>query len=74
MAWKQKLVDLAERTIATFAQSFVAVVLVDGGLSDLTAVKTGAVAGGLAVLKYAGNFASTWLKNNPEVSTPQSSQ
>lgn len=47
---KDFLLDLAERSVSTFVQAFVAVILVQGGF-EREALFAGAVAGGLAVLK-----------------------
>ncbi len=59
---KAKLIDVAERSLATFAQAFLAVVIVnEGHLSQLTALETGAVAGGFAVAKYLLIQANTFL-------------
>lgn len=55
---KDFLLDLAERSVSTFVQAFVAVVLVQGGF-EREALYAGAVAGGLAVLKaIAASFAN----------------
>ena len=47
------IVDLFERTFATFAQAFLAILIVnEGSLSQITALETAAAAGGLAVAKF----------------------
>jgi hypothetical protein len=61
-AWsKAKIIDLVERTGATFLQAFLAVLVVGGNLSDWTAVKVALVAGGLAVVKFLNIEASKFL-------------
>lgn len=46
-----KVADVAERTLATFGQAFLGVVIVSG-VSQLTALEAAGVAGGLAAAKY----------------------
>lgn len=59
---KKKLIDVGERTLATFAQSFLAILIADQtGVTQLTALKVAAVAGGLAVAKYLMVVASQYL-------------
>lgn len=56
------VVDFVERVGATFVQAFLAVVAVDGGtITDVTALKTGAVAGALAIAKYLAIRANEFL-------------
>ena len=65
---KKNLLDFAERTVATFGQAFLAVVLVHtwtGGAADLVALQTGAIAGALAAGKYAFGKVNLYL-NKPE--------
>ena len=57
---KRAVVDLAERTTATFAQAFLAAVTV-GKVTDLSAVKVAGVAGGYAVAKYLLVAANRYL-------------
>lgn len=68
---KKFLVDLAERSVWTFLQGFAAVVILSGNFS-LDALKLGAVAGGLAVLKavlaYNVGKEDAALPSNDEVS------
>jgi hypothetical protein len=52
MNWKTKLIDLVERSGATFAQAFLSVITVDHHLTQWTAVKIALVAGAYAVAKY----------------------
>jgi hypothetical protein len=53
MKIQKKLVDLAERTGATFAQAFLAAITVDAtGITQVSALKVAAVAGGYAVAKF----------------------
>ena len=58
------LVDVSERTAATFAQAFLAAVTV-GTMTDASALKLGAVAGAYAVGKYLLVEANAYLKRNP---------
>ena len=59
---KATLVDLFERTLATFAQAFLAILIVNQGhLSQITALETAGVAGGLAVAKFLLMKANTFL-------------
>lgn len=46
-----KVADVAERTLATFIQAFLAVAFVTG-VSNLTALEAAGIAGGLAAGKY----------------------
>lgn len=67
---KPVLIDLAERSFATFAQAFLAVLIVNqGSLTQVTALETAAVAGGLAVAKFLLIKANTFLGTTP-ASTP----
>lgn len=50
---KKFMLDLAERSVSTFLQGFVAIVVVQGAFTK-EALLAGAVAGGLAVLKGIG--------------------
>lgn len=59
-AHKKQLVDVCERTVATFAEAFIAVALVSG-VNDLTSVKIAATAGGLAAGKFALAKIDTYL-------------
>ena len=60
------VVDLVERAGATFAQSFLAVIVVNQGtLTQTTALETGAVAGGLAVGKFLLVKANAYLNTTP---------
>ena len=61
---KQKLVDVTERTLATFGQSFLAAAVV-GSVTDLDSLKIAAAAGGLAVAKYLLLLANSYLGNPP---------
>lgn len=59
------LVDLLERTAATFAQAFLAIETVDqAGITQLSALKTAGVAGGYAVAKYLLVRANAFLGPN----------
>jgi hypothetical protein len=49
---KKVIVDLLERTGATFAQGFLAVIVVQQNVSEKTALYTGLTAGGFAVAKF----------------------
>lgn len=65
--WKAQVVDVAERSLATFAQAFLAIEVADqSGVTQISALKVAAVAGAFAVGKYLLIVASTWLKNNPD--------
>ncbi len=68
---KKKLVDLAERAGATFAQAFLAAITVDAsGITQMDALKMGAVAGGYAVAKYVLGLARDYLKSDGEPEAP----
>ena len=55
-------VDLVERTGATFAQAFLAVLTAnDAGITELDALKVGAIAGGYAVAKFLLAKANAYL-------------
>lgn len=62
---KRKVIDVADRTVATFVQAFVAIILASN-VTDLTAVKAAGIAGGLAVLKYLAVVANNYLAAHPE--------
>lgn len=60
------LLDLLERSLATFAQAFLAVEIADqNGVSQVESLKIAAVAGGLAVAKWA------YAKINIYLATPE---
>lgn len=61
---KRTIIDLAERTGATFAQAFLAVVTI-GTTIDLDALKVAGVAGGYAVAKYLLVVANRYLAQPP---------
>lgn len=61
---KKTLVDLAERSIATFAQAFAAALTL-GSVTDLRAVELAAVAGSYAVLKFTLAKANAFLNTAP---------
>lgn len=61
---KPVLVDLAERTCATFAQAFLAIITVSK-TTDLGALKIALVAGAFAVGKYLLVKANTYLASPP---------
>lgn len=61
---RKKAFDAIERTTATFAQAFLGVVLVSG-VSDLTAVKAAAAAGGVAAAKFGYVQLNAYLKSPP---------
>lgn len=56
------LSDLTERAGWTFVQGFTAAVLATNGEPNLTALKIGAIAGGLAVLKWLSVEATSRLR------------
>lgn len=58
-----KVADVGERTLATFAQAFLAIVLITG-VSDRKALIAGAVAGGIAAAKYATVQINLWLASD----------
>jgi len=59
---RKLLIDLLERTGATFGQAFLASVTL-GTTTDLGALKIGLVAGGYAVAKYLLVKANAYLGN-----------
>jgi hypothetical protein len=62
---KKYLVDLLERTLATFAQGFLAVLIAQhGSANEKTALYTGLTAGGLAVGKFILVKANTFLTSS----------
>lgn len=66
----KQFLDLAERSLATFAQAFLAVELADqNGVNQLESLKIAAVAGALAVAKFAYSrvnlFLATKSDNSP---------
>lgn len=61
---KAKTVDLLERAAATFAQAFLAAVVV-GTVTDWKALELALVAGGMAVAKYVLVVANAYLGNPP---------
>lgn len=64
-----QLIDVAERSVATFAQAFLAIEIADqSNVTQISALKVALVAGGLAVGKYLFVVAGAWLKNNPDPS------
>lgn len=56
------LADLCERAGWTFIQGFTAAVLATTGEPNVTALKVGAIAGGLAVLKWLSVEATQRLR------------
>lgn len=59
-------VDLVERSVATFAQAFLAVEIVDqNGVNQPESLKIAAVAGALAVGKFLLAKANVFLKSSP---------
>lgn len=63
---KARLIDLAERSFATFWQAFGALLIADStGITQVSALKVAAVAGGLAVVKYLSLQAGNFLKTPP---------
>jgi hypothetical protein len=61
---KKQLVDVSERTAATFAEAFIAVALVSG-VSDTTGLKIAGTAGALAAGKFALAKIDTYLHPPP---------
>ena len=62
-----KLFELAQRTVATFVQAAVALII----MGDITAVNiwsAAGVAGGLAALKVIGEFAAVYAKDKADAS------
>jgi hypothetical protein len=60
---KRRLVDLAERAGATFAQAFLAAITVDSsGITQVDALKVAAVAGAYSVAKFLLGEANAYLK------------
>lgn len=50
---KKQIIDIIERTVATFGQAFLALLIADAsGVSQTNALEVAAVAGGLAAAKY----------------------
>jgi L-asparaginase II len=67
---KKYLIDLVERTFATFAQGFLAVLIAQhGSANEKTALYTGLTAGALAVGKFLLVKANGFL-NTPEPVQP----
>jgi Putative lactococcus lactis phage r1t holin len=63
---QRKFVDFGERAVATFAQSFLAIEIIDqNGVNQVESLKVAAVAGGLAMAKYVFVKVSAFL-NTPE--------
>ena len=62
---KRSLIDLAERTGATFGQAFLATITVQRNVTEKTALYTALAAGGLAVAKYLLAAANTYLRKTP---------
>jgi hypothetical protein len=61
---KKKIIDILERSGATFAQAFIAIEIADqANVTQLGALKTAAVAGGLAVGKYLLVQANAYLRS-----------
>lgn len=59
--------DLIERATATFAQAFLAVEIADqNGVSQIESLKIAAVAGGLAVAKFAYAKVNIYLASAPK--------
>jgi hypothetical protein len=69
---KRKIIDLAERTGATFAQAFLAAETVDQTkLTQVDALKLASIAGAFAVAKYFLAEAKLYLARHPqEVTIP----
>lgn len=65
---KQIVVDLTERTGATFAQAFLAAITI-GAVTDTKAIKVAGVAGAYAVAKYLLVKANAYLKATPTTPT-----
>src|SRR5438128_2251114 len=62
------LLDLTERAGATFAQAFLATITVDAtGITQIDALKVGAVAGGYAVAKFLMVKVNEYLKNGSKM-------
>jgi len=61
---KRHLVNVAERSGATFAQAFLAALTL-GSLTDASAVRLAAVAGSYAVAKYLLVLANAYLGSEP---------
>ncbi len=74
---KATLIDLAERSLATFAQAFLAAVTlghtVTPAITDLRALELAAIAGAYAVAKYLMIAANTFLGSSP-AATPGNAQ
>lgn len=56
---KKNLIDLGERTLATFAQAFLAAVTL-GSMTDAGALKLAGIAGAYAVAKFLLVQANSW--------------
>jgi len=72
---KTTLIDVSERALATFAQTFLAAVTlghtVTPALTDLRALELAAVAGAYAVAKYLLVVANAFLAASPTVPASQ---
>lgn len=62
------LAELVQRTIATFVQTAVALLIV-GNITDVNIWAASAVAGGLAALKVIGEFAAIHAKEKKDDGT-----
>lgn len=63
---KVKLIDVVDRTAATFAETFLGLLVADStGVTQLSAVKIAAVASGLAAAKYLFVQLSAYLGSSP---------
>jgi hypothetical protein len=72
---KKTLVDIAERSLATFAQAFLASVTlghsVVPAITDLRALELGAIAGGYSVGKYLLVKANAYLAKPEPAAIPE---
>ena len=64
-AWKRHLVSIVERSVSTFAFAFLGLMTVTS-MSDPTALKAAAVAGGFSVAVYLRGVAGTYLSNSQD--------
>lgn len=71
---KKKLIDIAERAGATFAQAFLAIETADqANITQLGALKVAAVAGAYAVAKFLLIEANAYLRTSPPPPAPPAS-
>lgn len=72
---KTTLIDVGERALATFAQTFLAAVTlghtVTPALTDLRALELAGIAGGYAVGKYLLVVANAFLASSPNAPASQ---